>query len=480
MKLFSKIIFLLLFANQLSAQYFISDDAPYNDVPFSYHKDHFKLKGLVKIYKAEFNTYYFNESGYLVKEVSSSSYTDGASDEYLYNSNNQLIQIKSTSFGSTVTYTIELDSKNRVIKKSFNTSEDIFEYHSNGNLLRSKIANRMTEYRYDNQGRLILEVLKDTYGDVIVTSKYYYEIEGDYLKITQERTVTGEETQIFKSNFKDGIYYGERKDITHVFDDYGNELYVDNLTLGKRNIQSYEYYGNNSQSNEIAKPNENNLEEGFSLYKCISGNCQNGWGKRTFENGYYEGFWKNGEKNSFGYYDWGDIGAYKGEWKNGNMDGYGYYKNNNETWLGEWKKGFLNGVGYIISDGEIKMGLYENNQLIEEFTTENYELVIGCVSGDCYSKYGTYKMENGDVFNGFFKDGRLYMGTYLFANGDSYLGYFNENNERDNFGFYVFSTGEQYQGEWSKGYYNGRGIMLRSDDSYDAGVFLNGELIEKQ
>jgi len=72
------------------------------------------------------------------------------------------------------------------------------------------------------------------------------------------------------------------------------------------------------------------------------------------------------------------------------------------------------------------------------------------------------------------------MGTYLFANGDSYLGYFNENNERDNFGFYVFSTGEQYQGEWSKGYYNGRGIMLRSDDSYDAGVFLNGELIEKQ
>jgi len=477
MKLVSTIIFILICSNTLSAQYFISDDAPFNTIPFSYHQDHFKLKGPIKVYKTEYDTYYFNELGYLQKEVSSSSYTDGASKEYLYNSNKELIQIKSTSFGSTVIYDIVLDSEKRVIKKAFGISEDIFEYDSNGNLLSKKNGNRMTEYRYDNQGRLILEVLKDAYGDVIVTSKFYYETEGDYLKTTQERTVTGEETQVFVSYYQNGIYYGKDKNIVHVFDDYGNELYVDNPSFGKRNIQFYEYFDN---ANQLVEVNKNHSEENFSLYKCVSGNCQNGWGKRTFENGYYEGFWKNGEKNGFGYYEWIGTGTYKGAWKNGVMEGFGFYKSNNDSWLGEWKNGQLNGFGYIISEGTIKLGIYKDNELIEEFVSEAYGNTTGCVSGNCQDKYGKYKMDNGDEFDGFFKDGRLYMGTYLFANGDSYLGYFNENNERDNFGFYAFSTGEQYQGEWSKGNYNGQGIMLRSNDSYDAGVFLNGELIEKQ
>ena len=477
MKLFSTIIFLALFSNHLSAQYFISDDAPYNDLPFSYHIDHFKLKGPVKIYKTEHGTFNFNKSGYLEKEVSSTSYTDGAMKEYIYDANNKLLQIKSTSFGDTVTHDIVLDSGKRVIKKTFGNSEDIFEYDSQGNLLSSIIANRITEYRYDNSGRLILEVLKDAYGDVVVTTKFYYKTEGAYLKTIQERNVMDEETTVSESYYKNGINYGRLKDVTYNFDHYGNELNRTTSLMGKTNFQFYEYYGDNNQPNEVT---ENKQKKEFSIYKCVSGNCQNGWGKRTFENGYYEGFWKEGKKNGFGYYEWNNVGFYKGEWKNDAMDGFGYYKSDNESWLGEWRNGKLNGLGYIVSPGEIKLGLYKDNELIEEFVSETHENITGCVAGDCQDKYGKYKMENGDYFDGFFKDGRLYMGTYLFSNSDSYLGYFNENNERDKFGFYAFSTGEQYQGEWSKGYYNGQGIMLRSNDSYDAGVFLNGELIEKQ
>ena len=49
---------------------------------------------------------------------------------------------------------------------------------------------------------------------------------------------------------------------------------------------------------------------------CISGDCFNGTGKRVYENGYYEGEFKDGLFHGIGFLKH-EIGFYKGEFKEG-------------------------------------------------------------------------------------------------------------------------------------------------------------------
>lgn len=213
---------------------------------------------------------------------------------------------------------------------------------------------------------------------------------------------------------------------------------------------------------------------------CVYGDCQNGWGKYQYNNGYYSGFFTNGKRDGYGMYQWSEEGKYIGFWKNDSRNGYGvyFYKNEKDEMSGMFVNGELNGEGKIFKDGKWSQGKYEKGNLKTKYDFYTNNKDVGCVAGDCQNKYGRYKWENGDSFTGFFKNGNMFMGTYKFANGDKYSGTFDSKNRFDGDGRFFFSNGSYYGGKWKNGTYNGRGYYVDSDATNKKGVWLDGSLVE--
>ncbi|MBT8273636.1 MAG: hypothetical protein KJO77_07515 [Bacteroidia bacterium] len=210
---------------------------------------------------------------------------------------------------------------------------------------------------------------------------------------------------------------------------------------------------------------------------CVSGDCDNGWGKWVYNNGYYSGFWFNKKRSGYGMYDWTEAGKYIGWWKNDKRDGYGvYFYNEKDEMSGEFKNGELDGLGKNFKDGKWKQGVYSNGNLVTEHTFYDNKIKTGCIAGDCQNKYGRFKWSNGDVFTGFFKYGNMYMGTYAFVNGDKYSGMFNSQNKFHGNGRFFFANGEYYGGEWMDGKYNGLGYYVDKDLISQKGYWTNGVL----
>ena len=212
---------------------------------------------------------------------------------------------------------------------------------------------------------------------------------------------------------------------------------------------------------------------------CVSGNCQNGWGKKNFDHGHYEGFWENGQRNGYGLFDWKDSGKYIGFWVNDGMTGYGLYLGVKKDMVGEYQNGFIQGLGYIVEGDEWEQGRYDSSQLTEAYTFYDNGVTTGCTAGDCQNKYGRFKWSNGDSYTGFWKNGNMYMGTYLFSNGDKYTGQFNSNNQYHGQGRFFFTSGNYYGGEWQYGKYHGKGYYQGQSASEDRiGTWSNGTFIK--
>lgn len=210
---------------------------------------------------------------------------------------------------------------------------------------------------------------------------------------------------------------------------------------------------------------------------CVSGDCENGWGEKNYSQGYYDGFWKNGERHGYGLFDWDDSGKYIGFWEYDKMTGYGTYLGENMDMVGEFKNGYLEGLGYIIENDVWEQGVYNSSLLDESYSFIDNEVNIGCTAGDCNNKYGRMKWSNGDSFTGFFRNGNMFMGTYLFDNGDKYTGLFNTQNEFHGQGRFFFENGEYYGGEWKNGEYYGRGYYHDKDYNQQIGEWRYGKLI---
>ena len=228
-------------------------------------------------------------------------------------------------------------------------------------------------------------------------------------------------------------------------------------------------------------PNSPNQTQSTSVKAkgCVNGDCDNGWGKWVYDNGFYSGFWVNSKRHGYGLYDWNDAGKYIGFWKDDKREGYGiYFYNEGDEMSGEFLNGELTGLGKTYIDGKYKQGYYENGNLKTEYTFFTNNVETGCVAGDCQNKYGRYKWANGDVFTGFFRNGNMYMGSYKFANGDKYTGMFNNQNGFHGNGRFFFQNGEYYGGQWANGKYHGRGYYVTKDATSMKGVWTNGSLTE--
>jgi hypothetical protein len=121
----------------------------------------------------------------------------------------------------------------------------------------------------------------------------------------------------------------------------------------------------------------------------------------------------------------------------------------------------------------------------------------GCISGDCNNGYGIYKHANGEMYEGFFKNGKYNgYGIYAWTNGATYAGewtdgsrngdavvYFTDGTSggavysadafQSGFQKYSYDNGSSYEGNIKDGEFNGFGYLKFSNGDWYQGVFAN-------
>lgn len=176
----------------------------------------------------------------------------------------------------------------------------------------------------------------------------------------------------------------------------------------------------------------------FAQDKCLSGDCENGFGKMECECGYtFEGTFKNGEKVE------------------------GVLIKKELTYEGQFKDDIAHGKGKITyKDGSWYAGDFAFNQP---------------------DGFGEYHMSNGFVYRGQMKEGNFYgwgAKTQTFGEtGDSltYFGWF-EADELNGAGAFIHPNGFTYLGFWESGKQTGYGLTIQPDSTFEAGIYKRGKI----
>lgn len=227
------------------------------------------------------------------------------------------------------------------------------------------------------------------------------------------------------------------------------------------------------------KPNKNTVVT--TTKDCDWGDCKNGYGKKTYSNGDYIGFWSNGLKEGYGSYYWTKSkGQYIGSWESDKMSGYGVYiSDDNDNLRGQYRDGKMNGIGVTVRDNKWEQGIFKDGNISQHFNYYSNNKTSGCTIGDCQNGYGKWVYSNGDNYIGFFNNGNLKQGTYTFTNGAKYSGEFNSSNQMHGMGRYWASDKSYYGGEWRNGKFHGRGYYdNKATGKKEVGVWTNGTLTQ--
>ncbi|MEO1410571.1 MAG: caspase family protein [Bacteroidota bacterium] len=213
---------------------------------------------------------------------------------------------------------------------------------------------------------------------------------------------------------------------------------------------------------------------------CVSGNCENGYGTYRWSNGdVYEGAWRYGDRHGWGTYLYHDGGGYSGCWKSGNKHYFGArFWESGDFYLGLYQDGDRQDHGLYVHDS--------GNPEYEVKAT--YFSERGCVLGDCEDGFGVYIWDDGDLYAGFWKDGRQhYWGAKFwneYGNADFYIGLYKSSVRQDH-GLYVYEdaspgfkvdpTYYSERGCVSGNCEDGIGLYIWSDGDVHAGVWKDGD-----
>jgi hypothetical protein len=216
---------------------------------------------------------------------------------------------------------------------------------------------------------------------------------------------------------------------------------------------------------------------------CVKGNCVDGFGKMNYENGVYEGFFKNSKRHGFGFYQWNDKSTYLGNWENDKLSGFGLYdvKDNPKMrfYTGYFSNGNYEGKGLLMTDKR-QIGIFKNGTLVTRMDFYSNDTKTGCTAGDCQNGYGRFIFNNGDQFDGFFQNGKLSSGNYIFSSGGTYSGEFNASNQFHGYGSYGDGKSFMQMGEWVNGAFQGLGLYFETvTQKYNAGIWENGNLVQR-
>ncbi len=106
-------------------------------------------------------------------------------------------------------------------------------------------------------------------------------------------------------------------------------------------------------------------------YRCIAGNCTDGFGIYTFQFGQYEGYWQNGLRHGSGDFYWNEGDHYTGEWRLDRMHGYGFYAyKNGNRFSGKWESDKQHGEGILWKiDGTVLKGEWKMGEMLSTTVT---------------------------------------------------------------------------------------------------------------
>jgi len=120
---------------------------------------------------------------------------------------------------------------------------------------------------------------------------------------------------------------------------------------------------------------------------------------------------------------------YTGDWVNGVRQGQGKMKYDNGVYEGEWQNDQKNGRGtYIWNDGKKYEGTYVDDVRSGEGIFTGWVDLTNGYSGTYYGKskndqfdgYGSFLFDNGDKFEGIYKENYFWSGIYTQKDGFQY------------------------------------------------------------
>jgi hypothetical protein len=262
--------------------------------------------------------------------------------------------------------------------------------------------------------------------------------------------------------------------------------------------------GKNKFKIELSVYRKKDNSDVVSKDECIMGDCENGPGMIEYGTGdSYEGDFKDGRAHGQGKYFTKDGAVYTGSFKNdkyngfgtlvspkgdkhegnfvdGKKDGHGkftyangdviegiysagkiktgiYTTTNGTFYDGEWENGKMNGQGKfhnkvsnVILEGEFKDGAFVKGS---KKAAEKSTATQGCITGDCKNGKGRIIFNNGEKYEGDFRDG-----------------------QPDGQGVYTQTNGAKYTGTLKKGKYNGTGAFVEANGSIAQGNFVENKL----
>lgn len=234
----------------------------------------------------------------------------------------------------------------------------------------------------------------------------------------------------------------------------------------------------------ISSTNSNTSQNKSSTTWCTSGNCADGYGTYAYESGAkVEGFFKNGKLNGYGEFIYANGDTYQGNYIKGQPNGYGiyYWKQNNLHYYGHWKDTKQHGYGYFVKNGEtVEAGIYNEGKLVTNLLTDfsNGKSNGNCL-GNCTNGYGSITYNQGDVYEGLFKNGKPYKaGSYMWTNGNSYMGDWDDLG-KINYTGQFFTATYVYKGAFAhNGFITGLGVKLdKKTNTKSYGEFKSGKLV---
>lgn len=494
MKHISTIVIFYFFFISSQAQQIDWINAPKNPIPLNYSLNHFQLTGDIKTREAfGFNGvlftryhYTFNQKGLLEQSVYVNKREPLKSDvtTYLYNTDGTVAS-KTTKTESTIDLieTFKYNKKKQLIEAVYDNkkypqhnSNTRYEYHSNGWLKKStqfKGAKAIAslEYLYDNLNRVIH--LKDVRNEKLSkTIEYTYNKPSN--TVLEVFTITTffntDGNKIFNNveTYKNGYLTTEKEsyaiNYTLKFDSQNNLLESAYRKLGD-NFGGLRYI--NTYYNEAHNKASDLIDIG-----CVAGDCTNGYGTILLKDSFIKAFFTDTQINTFSFLTKNNntetkiLSANKGQ-----TTKYMLFSKNKMLEYVNFKEGKLSGIYYASKDGKATIGEVENGALSKTYNnTQNYGS-IRCLTGDCNNGFGSILAENGDVFEGFFKNSQANEGILKLSSGHTYIGAFENGKKFKGLGVLILPNGDRYMGYWENGLRHGQGVYQYANGSEDAGIW---------